>query len=116
MVMAEATNEFCFVYSTYPNLETARAAARLAVDQKLAACVNIYPKMTSIYVWHGKMEESAEHAVFFKTRRSHVDKLISTLWAEHTYELPSFVVLPVEGGSSDYLAWVREQTEQPTTA
>ncbi|MDE2474042.1 MAG: divalent-cation tolerance protein CutA [Alphaproteobacteria bacterium] len=115
MVMAEATNEFCFVYSTYPNLETARAAARLAVDQKLAACVNIYPKMTSIYMWQGKLEESAEHAVFFKTRRALVEKLISTLWAEHTYELPSFVVLPLEGGSSDYLAWVREQTEQPTT-
>jgi periplasmic divalent cation tolerance protein len=115
MPMAEYTNEFCLVYSTYANLETARAAARLAVDQKLAACVNIYPKMMSIYMWQGKMEESAEHAVFFKTRRSLVEKLISTLWAEHTYELPSFVVLPLEGGSSDYLAWVRDQTEQPTT-
>jgi periplasmic divalent cation tolerance protein len=116
MPMAEATNEFCFVYSTYPNLETARAAARLAVDQKLAACVNIYARMTSIYMWQGEMEESAEHAVFFKTRRTLVEKIISALWAEHTYELPSFVVLPLEGGSSDYLAWVREQTEQPTTA
>jgi|SRR5215469_4839665 len=115
MLMAEATNEFCFVYSTYPNLETARAAARLAIGQKLAACVNIYPKMMSIYMWQGKLEESAEHAVFFKSRRALVEKLIGALWAEHTYELPCFVVLPVEGGSSDYLAWVREQTEQPTT-
>ena len=116
MPMAEATNEFCFLYSTYSDLDTARAAARLAVDQKLAACVNIYPKMTSIYMWQGKMEESAEYAAFFKTRRSLVNKAISALWEIHTYELPCFVVLPLEGGSSDYLAWVREQTEQPTTA
>ncbi len=68
--MAEASNEFCFIYSTYPDLDTARAAARLAIDQKLAACVNIYPKMTSFYMWQGKMEESAEYGAFFKTRRT----------------------------------------------
>jgi periplasmic divalent cation tolerance protein len=113
--MAEVTNEFCFLYSTYPDLDTARAAARLAVDEKLAACVNIYPKMTSIYVWQGKLEESAEYAAFFKTRRSLVDKAIAALWSIHTYELPCFVVLPIEGGSSDYLAWVREGTQQATT-
>ena len=114
--MAEATNEFCFLYSTYPDLETARSAARLAIDQKLAACVNIYPKMTSLYMWQGKMEESAEYAAFFKTRRALVDQAISALWAIHSYELPCFVVLPIEGGSSDYLAWVRQGTEQPLTA
>lgn len=114
--MAEATTEFCFLYSTYPDLDTARAAARLVVDQKLAACVNIYPKMTSIYMWQGKMEEAAEYSAFFKTRRSLVDQAIRALWSIHTYELPCFVVLPIEGGSSDYLAWAREQTEQPVTA
>lgn len=113
--MAEITNEFCFLFSTYPDLDTARAAARLAIDQKLAACVNIYPKMTSIYLWQGKVEESAEYAAFFKTRRSLVDKAIAALWAVHTYELPCFVVLPIEGGSSDYLAWVRQGTEQPAS-
>lgn len=113
--MAEVSNEFCFVYSTYPDLDTARTAARLAIEQKLAACVNIYPKMTSVYLWQGKLEESAEYAAFFKTRRTLADKTISALWEVHTYELPCFVVLPIEGGSSDYLTWVREGTEQPTT-
>lgn len=115
MPTAVATNDFCFVYSTYPDLETARAAARLVVDQKLVACVNIYPKMMSVYMWQGKLQESAEYAALFKTRHSLVDKVISTLWEIHTYELPCFVVLPLEGGSGDYLAWVRDQTEQPTT-
>ncbi|HEX3487460.1 MAG TPA: divalent-cation tolerance protein CutA [Micropepsaceae bacterium] len=113
--MAEATNEFCFLYSTYPDLETARTAARLVVEKKLAACVNIYPKMTSIYMWEGKREETAEFAAFVKTRRTLVDQAMAALWEIHPYEVPCFVVLPIEAGSSDYLAWARAQTEQPVT-
>jgi periplasmic divalent cation tolerance protein len=114
--MAEATNEFCFLYSTYPNSETALAAARLVVDKRLAACVNIYPKMMSVYMWEGARTESSEFAVFIKTRRTLVDQAIELLWAVHAYSVPCFVVLPIEAGTSDYLAWAREQTEQKTTA
>jgi|SRR5579864_2032749 len=113
--MAEATNEFCFLYSTYPNYEAAIAAARLVVHKKLAACVNIYPKMTSVYMWEGNREETAEFATFIKTRRSLVDKVINELWPIHSYSVPCFVVLPIEAGTSDYLAWAREQTEQAAT-
>jgi periplasmic divalent cation tolerance protein len=114
--MVEATNEFCFLYSTYPDLDTARNAARVVVEMKLAACVNIYPKMTSIYMWEGKREETAEFAAFFKTRRTLVDQTMAALWKIHTYEVPCFVVLPIEGGSSDYLAWARAQTDQTVSA
>ena len=112
----EATNEFCFLYSTYPNTDAAMAAARLAIEEKLAACANIYPPMKSVYMWEGKREESGEVAVFFKTRRSLVSEATAALWSIHPYELPCFVVLPVEGGSADYLAWIRSQTERPVTA
>ena len=113
--MAEATNEFCFLYSTYPDSATALAAARLMVDKKLAACVNIYPKMMSVYMWEGERTESSEFATFIKTRRALVDDAIAALWALHPYSVPCFVVLPIEAGSSDYLAWARAQTEQPAT-
>src|SRR5262245_31279216 len=113
--MAEVTNEFCFVYSTYPNKETALAAARLLVEAKLAACVNIYPPMTSVYTWEGKREETAEFGTFIKTRRALANSAIAAAWEIHPYEVPCFVVLPIEAGSSDYFAWVRAQTEQPVT-
>jgi periplasmic divalent cation tolerance protein len=113
--MAEVTNEFCFVYSTYPNKETALAAARLLVEKKLAACVNIYPPMMSVYTWEGKREETAELAAFIKTRRTLADQAIAAAWEVHPYEVPCFVVLPIEAGSGDYFAWVRAQTEQPVT-
>jgi periplasmic divalent cation tolerance protein len=112
----EATNEFCFLYSTYPNTGAAMAAASLAIEKKLAACVNVYPPMTSVYMWEGQQTEEKEVAVFFKTRRSLVDTAISTLWAVHNYSVPCFIVLPIDGGSPDYLAWARAQTEQPVTA
>ena len=114
--MIEATNEFCFLYSTYPDLESARTAARLVIDKRLAVCVNIYPEMTSIYMWEGKREEAGEFAAFIKTRRTLVDAATAALWETHSYELPCFVVLPIEGGTSDYLAWARAQTEPAVTA
>jgi periplasmic divalent cation tolerance protein len=111
----ETTSEFVFLYSTYPNLDQAREAARVVVDKQLAACVNIYPKMTSIYMWEGKREEAGEFATFIKTRRADVEEAMATLWEIHPYEVPCFVVLPIEGGSGDYLAWARAQTERAVT-
>ena len=117
MIMAkpEATNEFCFVYSTFPNKAAALASARVLIEKKLAACVNIYPPMTSVYVWEGNQEEASEVGVFIKTRRALVDEAVETAWAIHPYSVPCFVVLPIEAGTPDYLAWVREQTERPVT-
>jgi periplasmic divalent cation tolerance protein len=116
MPVLETTAEFVFLYSTYATLEQAREAARLVIDKQLAACVNIYPKMLSIYMWEDKREETGEFAIFIKTRRSDVEQAMSALWEVHPYEVPCFVVLPIEGGSSDYLAWARSRTERPVTA
>jgi len=111
----EATSEFCFLYSTYPNADAALAAARLVIDKKLAACVNIYPPMKSVYMWEGKRDEAPEVATFIKTRRALVEAAVAELWAVHPYSVPCFVVLPIEAGSGDYLAWARSQTEPQVT-
>ena len=111
----EATNEFCFLYSTYPTTQAAMEATRLVIGKKLAACVNVYPPMKSVYMWEGNREESGEVAAFFKTRRSLVEAAMAELWAAHSYSVPCFVVLPIEAGSSDYLAWARAETERPVS-
>lgn len=103
-------NEFCFIYSTFPDSDSALKAGRTLVDAKLAACVNIYPPMTSIYVWQGKREEGPEVAAFIKTRRTLVDDTIAAARRLHPYSTPCFLVLPILGGNDDYLAWVRQQT------
>jgi periplasmic divalent cation tolerance protein len=83
------------------------------IDKKLAACVNIYPPMTSVYFWEGTREEATEYAVFIKTRRTLVNEAIAQLWPLHPYEVPCFVTLPIDGGTTDYFAWVRSETEPP---
>jgi periplasmic divalent cation tolerance protein len=114
-LMIETGNEFCFVYSTFPDTESALAVGRALVDRKLAACVNVYPPMTSVYVWQGKQEETQEVAAFIKTRRSLVESAVAAARAQHPYTTPCFLVLPISGGNDDYLAWARNQTERSLT-
>lgn len=109
--MTEARSEFCFLYSTFPDQESAMTAARVLVERKLAACVNIYPPMTSIYIWQGKREEGAEVAAFIKTRRVLFDEAVAALRPLHPYTTPCFLMLPIEAGNPEYLAWAREQTK-----
>ena len=106
-----ADSEFVFIYSTFPDAGTARKTAEAVVTAKLAACVNIYPPMTSIYDWGGKMETATEVAAFIKTRRVLVDRAINAARALHPYTVPCFLVLPIDGGNDDYLAWARAQTD-----
>ena len=108
----EASNEFCFLYSTFPDAESAHSAARALIENKLAACVNVYPPMTSFYTWQGARQEEPEIAAFIKTRRALVDKAIAALTPIHPYTTPCFLVLPIEGGNPEYLAWAREQVER----
>ena len=82
--------------------------ARTLVDERLAACVNILPAMTSVYRWQGKVEQDHEQQMVIKTASDRVAALEARLRQLHPYELPEFLVLQVSGGSEAYLAWVSE--------
>jgi len=85
----------------------AAALARILVEERLAACVNILPPMTSVYRWQGKVEQEREQQIVIKTASDRVPALEARLRQLHPYELPEFLVL--QGGGSDaYLAWVGE--------
>ena len=86
----------------------ALAMARTLVDERLAACVNVLPAMTSIYRWKGSVEQDTEHQVVIKTAADRLPALEARLRQLHPYELPEFLVLDVAGGGAAYLAWVRE--------
>lgn len=85
----------------------AAAIARTLIDERLAACVNILPAMTSIYRWQGKVEQDREQQMIIKTARTRVADLQARLRQLHPYELPEFLVLDATG-SEAYLAWVGE--------
>ncbi len=109
-------SEFVFVYSTFPDEAAARRVGEALVTSRLAACVNIYPPMHAIYEWEGKLESGPEVAAFVKTRRANVGDVIETARPLHPYTTPCFLVLPIEGGNEDYLAWARTQTKGPAPA
>lgn len=103
-------SEFVFVYSTFPDRDSALAVAEHLVREKLAACANLSAPITSVYEWEGTLETASEVAALFKTRRTLADALIAAARSQHPYSVPCFLVLPIETGSSDYLNWVRAQT------
>lgn len=84
----------------------ARPLARLLVEQRLAACVNILPGVTSLYRWEGAVSEDSEQLLVIKTAEARVEELRKVLFANHPYEVPEFVVLPIAGMSAAYEAWL----------
>jgi periplasmic divalent cation tolerance protein len=109
-------SEFVFVYSTFPDEASARRVGEALVTARLAACVNIYPSMHTIYEWQGKLESGPEVAVFIKTRRAKVDEVIAAARPLHPYTVPCFLVLPIASGNEDYLVWARAQTQGSPSA
>lgn len=99
------------VVTTMPGGEDdAAALARTLVGERLAACVQVRAPMTSVYRWNGTVEQETERQIVIKTTRARVAALEVRLRALHTYEVPEFLVLSVDGGSEAYLRWVAEET------
>lgn len=95
------------VLVTWPADRDAAAAARVFVDEGLAACVNVTAEMTSTYRWGGEIAIDREHQLILKTTDDRLDALLARVRALHPYELPEFLVLPASAGSARYLAWLQ---------
>jgi periplasmic divalent cation tolerance protein len=96
------------VLTTTSSREEAQRMARALVEERLAACVNIVDTVTSIYRWQGAVEESSEILLLIKSSVEKLKLLEEAVHRLHSYEVPEFIVLPVECGSSAYLKWVHE--------
>lgn len=107
-----STDSVAVVYCTTPSIAVARSLARHLVEepQKLAACVNVVPGLTSIYSWKGKVEEDSEVLMIIKTKKGLLPALTEEIKAKHPYDEPEVLALPAIGGSESYLRWVVEET------
>lgn len=94
------------VLSTVPVGERGEAIARTLVDERLAACVNLYSPMSSLYRWRGAIERDEERQLVIKTTRELVAAVKARLLELHPYELPELLVLQPGDGSREYLDWV----------
>ena len=104
--------DIVIVLITWPAGTDPNAIAVPLVERDLAACVNVLPEMRSFYKWHGRVNDDAERQVILKTTRARLSEVEDLVREVHPYELPEFLVVPVEGGSAAYLGWVRERTSR----
>lgn len=97
------------VLVTAPSDDVGLDLARTVVHEGLAACVNLVPGVRSVYRWQGSVEESGEVLLVLKTRADRVDTLRDRVVSLHPYDVPEFLVVPVEGGLDRYLDWIRRE-------
>ena len=99
------------VLTSLPDRESALKLASLLLDQRLAACVNVLSECTSIYRWRGQVERASEVPLLIKTVSATYPKLEAAIRANHPYELPEIVSVPVVDGLAPYLDWVADETD-----
>ena len=94
--------------STVPPAESA-PLARILVEQRIVACVNIVP-IRSLYRWNGKVCDEEEHLLIMKTMKADAQRVIAVIREHHSYEVPEIIALPVIAGYLPYLDWIRQET------
>jgi periplasmic divalent cation tolerance protein len=94
------------ILCTCPDKGTAEKIARLLVNDKLAACVNILPGITSIYLWREQIESAQEQLLLIKANKSGYQAIEETIKKHHPYELPEIIAVPIENGLPEYLHWI----------
>lgn len=107
------TSDAVIVLTTIGADADAAALACTLVAERLAACVNVLPPMTSVYRWKGQVEQDREQQLLIKTTAGRVAALEARLRALHAYEVPEFLVIRVTGGSDAYLHWLRQSAGEP---
>ena len=101
---------YVVIFITTSSYEEARKIGDALVSQRKAACVNIVPKVNSLFRWKGKIEDAEESLLVVKTRAKLFPDVVSTVKGIHSYEVPEIIALPIIEGNPDYLAWLKEET------
>ena len=101
--------DFCTVMTTTAGQKQAEVLADILIERQLAACVQIMPIM-SVYTWQGRVNREAECLMLIKTRSENYQRIEETIRANHDYEIPEIIQLPITAGFSDYLNWIAAST------
>lgn len=100
------------VLVTVGSKEEATSIAKVLVEQRLVACVNILPGVQSIFRWEGKVVEEGEFLLVAKTVSTAFEQVATAVKSLHSYSVPEVIALPIQQGLSEYLTWVRDVTKQ----
>lgn len=96
------------VLTTTATFEQAEKIAQVLIASELAACVQILPPMTSVYRWQEQVEQTTEHLLLIKTLHTSYAQVEAAIQANHPYQTPEIIALPIAAGATDYLAWLAQ--------
>src|ERR1035437_875391 len=99
--------EIVFAYITTQNKSEAKKIGKVLLQERLAACVNIFDQMSSMYWWEGKIEEANETVLIAKTTKKIFPKLSKKVKSIHSYSIPCILQLEVKDGNKEYLKWLK---------
>ncbi len=94
------------ILCTCPDQKSAETIAKQLVSQRLVACVNIMPSLTSIYQWQGEIETAQEHLLIIKSQQKQFTAIETAIKAIHPYQVPEIIAVAIEQGSAEYLNWI----------
>ena len=106
----EDTGKIVVLITTDSSAEARRIAEAL-IERRKAACVNIVPRVDSLFWWKGKLDSAEECLLIVKTKASALDEVTSLVKQIHSYDVPEVIALPIIGGNEDYLRWVEDEVE-----
>ncbi|MFA6988845.1 MAG: divalent-cation tolerance protein CutA [Candidatus Gastranaerophilaceae bacterium] len=98
------------ILSTISNINQAKKIAKKLVEEKFAACVNIVPKIISVYSWQNELCEDEEVLMIIKTRQELFEQTKNCILSNHPYAVPEIIMLPVINGLESYLNWIKSET------
>ena len=99
-----------FIYITASSYEDAHRIGSAVVAERLAACANLLPGVTSMFWWEGRVQEASEVTIILKTRNDLVERLTQRVRELHPYECPCIVALPITGGNGMFIDWIISET------
>jgi len=103
--------EYSIIIATFPNKDSAKKIARLLVEQRLAACAQLFP-IESIYRWKDEICDEDEIMLFIKSKTILFEKIVSEIKTHHSYEVPEIIQLPITAGLPEYLQWIDDCTNE----
>ena len=98
--------DFAIILTTASGEEEGRSIANTLVEKRLAACVNIIPKISSVYRWEGQIQSETEVLLLIKTTKDLEAEVYREVQAVHSYDTPELITLPITNGSEPYLDWL----------